>query len=485
MKINKILKNLILTNLFLFLTLFIFVHTISAHPIDQTYTVFFTDENIAGELPPTVMTAQTRANWIQVGDIIGLDLLNANVDSQTSLQDLFISSLQQQEKEVFAYFRDTVAVTNNGLNCRLENMSIEQIEPESLLFSGVPINFDVTCDEDIDQVTVTLGIFLEKSPLQVNTIDIYRTPAQLYTGAILTPQKDTFEFSNREVFAVDKDTTTIPIEEPTTATRNNTDIDNKPTNTLIKKASELIEDASATSLFLVVLIAIVIGALHALEGGHSKTILASIMINDQISLKRGFIFVSIFTLTHMSDILLVGLALVFLDQNIGLYSYMSSIQLFSVYAMLLLSVVLLCKEASHLLRNRFKQGRSSLDHTHRHHDHGHDHHHHNHSHEHDHSHQLDHNKSTKEQMLIAFFEGLAPCLTGWTLMMLIIATRKLWLVLPVVAGFAVGIAIVLTIFVVLVYIFRQQITDRFSVISTYSGLISSLILLALSLSLIF
>jgi ABC-type nickel/cobalt efflux system permease component RcnA len=87
----------------------------------------------------------------------------------------------------------------------------------------------------------------------------------------------------------------------------------------------------------------------------------------------------------------------------------------------------------------------------------------------------------KEQMVIAFISGLAPCLTGWVIFMLIVSSGNLWLLLPALVAFGIGVFIVLLLFAYFFSIFGDQMATRFNWVTEYAPLVSGLFLLFFSI----
>ena len=122
--------------------------------------------------------------------------------------------------------------------------------------------------------------------------------------------------------------------------------------------------------------AMALGALHAFEPGHGKTIIAAYMIGTRGRAIDGILLGSIVTFTHTFSVIVLGIIAKLLSQTYSEAQLHGWLGLFS--ALLILAVGLW------MLRQRLSGG----EHGHFHlfgkgHDHGHEHHHH---HEHPHSH---------------------------------------------------------------------------------------------------
>ncbi|MFB7429090.1 nickel/cobalt transporter [Streptomyces hydrogenans] len=129
---------------------------------------------------------------------------------------------------------------------------------------------------------------------------------------------------------------------------------------------------------LALLLAIVLGASHALLPGHGKTIMAAYLAGRRGTRRDAVTVGATVTLTHTAGVLVLGLALPTATHLAG-ETILAWLGLASGLIVTVIGLWLLTRA----LRNRPAHG-------HHHHPHGHSHHHHGHSHPHEHNHGHDH-----------------------------------------------------------------------------------------------
>jgi nickel/cobalt exporter len=130
---------------------------------------------------------------------------------------------------------------------------------------------------------------------------------------------------------------------------------------------------SAAHAWLFIPSAILLGALHGLEPGHSKTMMAAFIVAVRGTVKQAVLLGLAATLSHTAIVWIVALGGVYIFQGISPEASEPYLQFAS--GLLIVAIALWM-----LWRTRREQ-----DHAHHHHG-GHDHHHHDHSHDHDHHH---------------------------------------------------------------------------------------------------
>ena len=132
------------------------------------------------------------------------------------------------------------------------------------------------------------------------------------------------------------------------------------------------------------LVAFGIGALHAVEPGHGKTMVAAYLVGSRGTPKHALLLGGMVTFTHTVSVFLLGFITLFLSQYIMPETLTRYLGVLSGLAIVWIGGILLYR--------RWRTYRGLAHHHHHHeHDHSHDHgHSHSHSHGHDHSHQHDH-----------------------------------------------------------------------------------------------
>ena len=275
--------------------------------------------------------------------------------------------------------------------------------------------------------------------------------------------------------------------------------DNSYSGQVLGQVSALLDSASPFAIIGILLLIVIIGALHSLEGGHNKIIIASMMVNNEIDFKGSIIYVFIFTLTHMSDIIILAIGLLLFDKHINIYEQLPFIQKYSAYGLVLISSYIVLKELYRIKNKSNTKEKYSFDTKN------------NCNSEVETLFKKDNYISTsgdnnslcqdlkhkrkntrnkifrgtfKEQFGIAFISGLAPCLTGWTVFILIVSTGYLWLLLPATIAFGIGVFIVLIVFAYVVNLVKDKVFLRFDSLSHWAALASGILLLITSLCLV-
>ena len=91
------------------------------------------------------------------------------------------------------------------------------------------------------------------------------------------------------------------------------------------------------SKLIIFALVFVLGLLHALEPGHGKSILISYLLDKNKTLNDALKFNTYLTITHLSDVILLGIAFkVFLLMS-DVAKYIGTIQKFAVYSLLIIS----------------------------------------------------------------------------------------------------------------------------------------------------
>jgi nickel/cobalt exporter len=194
--------------------------------------------------------------------------------------------------------------------------------------------------------------------------------------------------------------------------------------------------SSALVVVLTLLAAIGLGALHALEPGHGKTLLAVSLVGARATPKQALLLAAGLTLAHTAGVLLLGLALLSAAQWIVPEAIYPWITVASGIAVIWLGANALA---------RFVRSRRGDAHDHGHaedhqHDHGHGHG------AHGHNHAIPGNAplSFRNVMLIAMGGNIAPCPAALVVMLTALTLHQLGYGLVIIVAFGVGLAAVLT-----------------------------------------
>lgn len=207
--------------------------------------------------------------------------------------------------------------------------------------------------------------------------------------------------------------------------------------------------------------AIALGALHAFEPGHGKTIIAAYMIGTRGRALDGILLGLIVTFTHTFSVIILGIVAKILSRHYSETELHGWLGLFSSIIILAVGLWMLKQRISGKTGHRhfqlFGKGHHHDDHNHNHdHDHSHDHGHHVDDHSHDyapsHSHAVRQSESfTKwNLMLLGISGGLVPCPAAIATLLAAIAAGRIAQGLTLVIFFSLGLGLVMmTIGVVL------------------------------------
>ena len=216
-------------------------------------------------------------------------------------------------------------------------------------------------------------------------------------------------------------------------------------------------------------VAVGLGALHALEPGHGKTLVAAYLVGSRGTVQHAFLLGLIVTAAHTAGVYLLGAVTLYASQYIvpeRLYPWLGVV-----------SGVLIAGLGAVLLVRRYlgKDGLSNHHHDH-HRDHshgpdGHDHHHHHHhrghGHSHDHGrkhgdHDVDRQVSFRELLTLGISGGIVPCPAALVVLLSAVSMQRIGFGLLLIVGFSVGLAAVL-ITIGLLMVSARQFMSRFQI----------------------
>lgn len=207
---------------------------------------------------------------------------------------------------------------------------------------------------------------------------------------------------------------------------------------------------SAGWLVAGIAVAFWLGAMHALEPGHGKTIVAAYLVGSRGNMKHAALLGATVTFTHTISVFLLGLGTLLLS------SYIVPEKIIPVLGVLSgISIVLIGGWLFYQRWRAFLHARAHAlgHHHHHHHDHGH-HHHHDHDHHHDHAHSHTDDGHTHSHvpkgditlgslMALGASGGLVPCPAAMVLLLSAIAIGRTGLGLVLLIAFSLGLAGVL------------------------------------------
>jgi len=233
--------------------------------------------------------------------------------------------------------------------------------------------------------------------------------------------------------------------------------------------------------------AILLGALHGLEPGHSKTMMAAFIVAIRGSVKQAVLLGLAATLSHTAVVWLVAIGGMYLGQGLDAETTEPYFQLASAALIIAIALWMLWRTWRDEQMFRFAQS-----HDHHHHDHDHDHDHHHHEHDHGHpepkglalslegyqdAHEQAHandirkrftNREVTTGQIIVFglTGGLIPCPAAITVLLLCLQVKEVALGGLLVLCFSIGLAITLVTVGAAAAIGARQASNRWPWLGT-------------------
>ncbi|MBI1913588.1 MAG: hypothetical protein HYS12_02355 [Planctomycetes bacterium] len=218
------------------------------------------------------------------------------------------------------------------------------------------------------------------------------------------------------------------------------------------------EDSSLVGLFfhsrhtfwVMILLSALVGAIHALQPGHGKTLVAAYLVGERGTVAHALVLGLVTTLTHTGIVLLLA-ALCWI--NPALASMMGSgLALVSGLLVICLGFWLLLRRLSGKADHFHLPGSG-----HHHHGDGHYHHHHHDHHDHDHRHDHEHAHPPLPVqggwwglIVLGVTGGIVPCWDAVLVLLLAVSMNKVLWALPMLLAFSAGLAGVLVLIGILV-----------------------------------
>jgi nickel/cobalt exporter len=250
--------------------------------------------------------------------------------------------------------------------------------------------------------------------------------------------------------------------------------------------AELANGAELTPAFILFAIgvAIVLGAAHALQPGHGKTVVAAYLVGSRGTAKHALFLGATVTATHTAGVYALGLVTLFLSQ------YILPERLYPILE--IASGVLVVMIGAWLFGQRLLLAVGFGRHAAHDHDHadGEDHHHHSDEHQHSHSeehvhahggkahsHAMPERVGWKSLLALGVSGGLLPCPEALMVLLITIAAHRVLFGLLLIVSFSTGLAAVLVGFGLLLVYAR----GLFSRVNLSSGLLPKLLPVASAL----
>lgn len=226
--------------------------------------------------------------------------------------------------------------------------------------------------------------------------------------------------------------------------------------------------------------AILLGALHGLEPGHSKTMMAAFIIAIKGTIKQAVMLGLAATISHTAVVWLIVFGGMVISKRFTAQSAEPWLQL--------ISAVIILGTAFWMFWRTWRGERNWLENMHEHHHHDHEHHH---DHDHEHHHHHEHGQSDEYQdahalahasdikrrfdgrevtnwqiLLFGLTGGLIPCPAAITVLLICIQLKALTLGATLVVSFSIGLALTLVTVGVGAAISVQQVAKRWSGFNT-------------------
>lgn len=245
--------------------------------------------------------------------------------------------------------------------------------------------------------------------------------------------------------------------------------------------SDLIAQGQAHA-WLFIPSAVVLGALHGLEPGHSKTMMAAFIVAIRGTVRQAVLLGLCATLSHTLVVWIIALGGMYLWRGVESETLEPWFQLASGLIIVGMALWMLWRT-----RREAAFAAAGHDHDHHHHDHDHDHHAHDHGrdhqhghdhdHDHDHDHQDAHERAHAEDIQrrfagrevttaqIAVFGltgGLIPCPGAITVLLLCLQLKAVALGAVLVLCFSIGLAATMVAAGVLAALSVRHVSKRFA-----------------------
>lgn len=194
-------------------------------------------------------------------------------------------------------------------------------------------------------------------------------------------------------------------------------------------------------LFLILILAFVFGAAHALTPGHGKTLVAAYLVGERGTIWHALFLGLVTTLTHTGSIMILAVIVALLPERLQ--------QTFMAWIVnglgLVMGLLVTCMGFWLLLQRA--TGRA--DHVHV----GGGHHH--------HDEPSARNLSWWGLIVLGVTGGMVPCVDAIVLFIYTVGTSRFWLVLPAILSFSAGLALVLVVIGILVVQVPRVVESRF------------------------
>lgn len=239
-------------------------------------------------------------------------------------------------------------------------------------------------------------------------------------------------------------------------------------------------ELTPAAIALALLLALLLGAGHALTPGHGKTIVAAYLVGARGTVRHAIFLGVTTTVTHTAGVFALGFVTLWISNYILPEQLYPWLEFISGVLVVGIGLMLFRGRLIGLLRGKATSGRFHADDHDHGHDHSHDHDHshghsHGHSHDHDHTHDHDHGPHGHSHMppgadgspvtwrgllALGISGGLLPCPSALVVLLSAIALHRVAFGMLLIVAFSVGLAGVLT-GIGLLLVYARRLFDRF------------------------
>jgi ABC-type nickel/cobalt efflux system permease component RcnA len=239
-----------------------------------------------------------------------------------------------------------------------------------------------------------------------------------------------------------------------------------PRNTFTELMSA---QASGWSFLLFAFIAAVgLGAFHALEPGHGKTLVAAYLVGAKGTIRHALLLGLVVTAAHTAGVYLLGAIALYASRYIVPERLYPILEIVSGIVITVLGTTLLIKRYQGKHSGHSHYHHRHKPHTHNHfHRHEHGHHNEDHEHEdvdHEHNHDHDHEKhgsvSVRELLGLGLSGGIVPCPAALVVLLSAVSMNRAGFALLLIVAFSAGLAAVL-IAIGLLVVYARHFMARF------------------------
>lgn len=222
---------------------------------------------------------------------------------------------------------------------------------------------------------------------------------------------------------------------------------------VLKNISRYISWNSTNWIFYILISVVFLWFIHALGPGHSKSLLISYILDKNKSFFDGMLYITIFSITHLIDIVVLFLFTKIFFSVYDISNYMLYIQRVSVIILIFFSIFLIYRSYKNIkLKKEIKCESNKND--------------------------------VKSSIFLWFVSGLAPCTFWWSIFLLLFSLWNFNLILPMILALWIWIFLCLFLVMVLTFVLRKKVFEKVKFFSMYSSIFSSTVLLLLSIYLI-